>query len=1085
MNSLIEKEALLISKFSLYRFIREIYNVINSNQNFKISVKNLISSAKSVFLATICSKCKWKYVVLCDNNLDAESWYDDLIQLIDEKYISIIKESKQKTIEKELNINLSYIIEGLNRFAENNSGIIILNKEIFTQKLPKINEIYDKKITLKKGLKIDYIPFTQNLLLNGFQKEPFVSQQGEVSIRGNIIDVFPIAFDNPIRLEIWDDEIENIREFEPISQRSIKNLDEVTFINSTFDSTNNFSGDILEYFDDKTVLVFDYFEIDEKLIDKVASFNSIVLNPLGNANFNITINPQPNYNSHIAHFKEELINLVSQKFDIVIAANGDIHLNRLKELLELSFNDDIIFDNFQKNIVWQNYSLSSGFIIEEERFAYFTEHQIFNRQRITPTKRTKKHQGITLKELRQLQIGDYVVHTDKGIGKFDGFQTIEIGDNKQDAIRIIFADGDLLYVHLNYIHKIQKYTSSEGVIPKLTKLGSTEWTRKKSKIKSRLKDIARELIKLYAERKSSEGFPFPGDDIWQQEFEASFYFEDTPDQASATADVKKDMESSYPMDRLICGDVGFGKTEIAIRAAFKAANAGKQVAVLVPTTILAEQHYQTFSDRISRYPIKVDVLSRFKSKNEQKKVIDNLANGKIDIVIGTHRLLSKDVKFKNLGLLIIDEEHRFGVAAKEKLRQLKVNVDTLTMTATPIPRTLNFSLLGARDLSIIETPPRNRLSIETEIIEFNPEFLSKIIINEINRGGQIFFVNDKIDGIDKLSADISMLLPNMKYGIIHGQMPSSEVETVMKKFLEKKFNVLFATKIIEAGIDIPNANTMIINNAHNFGLAELYQLRGRVGRSNTQAYCFLVVPNFKILKKQSIQRLQAIEEFTELGSGLRLAMRDLEIRGAGNLLGAEQSGFIVDIGFELYQKILDEAVYELRTEEYPELFKDIQHLPKSLEKDIAIEIDRDAFFPDYYIENSTDRFNYYKLLYNCTTNKELEDLTKEIIDKYGKLPKEAINLIFAVRLRIASLNTGFTKIILKNKKLIAEFPDTSDEYYYNNIFLHLVEFINTLNNINLKQTKTRLILEAILKNDSDAIEILWKIKKSIELYNNL
>jgi len=1082
MINLIAKENLLIEKFSCYRFINEITQIINSNQHFRISIKNLIPSAKSIFLATICSKFNAKYVVLCDNNSDVDTWYDDLIQLTDEKLVSIIKEPKQKTIEKELNINLSYIVEGLSKFIESRTGILVLNKSILSQKLPKLNEINDKRILLKKGIKIDYLEFTQNLLLNGFQKETFVSQVGEISIRGNIIDIFPIGFENPLRIEVWDDEIENIREFEPISQRSIRNLDEVSFINNTFDVSNDFSGNIFEYFDDKSMLVFDYVETDEDLIEKVVSYNTILLNPLGSPDINISINPQPNYNSQIAKFKDELINLSNQKYDIIIAANGEIHLNRLKELLELSINNDETFENLQKNIIWQNYSLSSGFIFEEERFAYFTEHQIFNRQRVAPTKRTKKHQGITLKELRQLQIGDYVVHEDKGIGKFDGFQTIEIGGNKQDAIRIIFADGDLLYVHLNYIHKIQKYTSSEGVIPKLTKLGSTEWTRKKSRIKSRLKDIARDLIKLYAERKSSEGFSFPADDIWQQEFEASFYFEDTPDQASATADVKKDMESSYPMDRLICGDVGFGKTEIAIRAAFKAANAGKQVAVLVPTTILAEQHFQTFSDRMSRYPIKIDVLSRFKKKNEQKQIIDSLANGKIDVIIGTHRLLSKDVKFKNLGLLIIDEEHRFGVAAKEKLRQLRVNVDTLTMTATPIPRTLNFSLLGARDLSIIETPPRNRLPIETEIIEFNLEFMSKIILDEVNRGGQVFFVNDKIEGTDKLAADISMLLPNIKYGIVHGQMPTSEVESVMKKFLERKFAVLFATKIIEAGIDIPNANTMIINNAHNFGLAELYQLRGRVGRSNTQAYCFLVVPNFQILKKHSIQRLQAIEEFTELGSGLRLAMRDLEIRGAGNLLGAEQSGFIVDIGYELYQKILDEAVYELRTEEYPELFKDIQDLPKSLDKEIAIEIDKDAFFPDNYIENSTDRFNYYKLLYNCTTNKELEELTKEIIDKYGKLPDEAKNLIFAVRLRIASLNTGFKKIILKNNKLIAEFSDNSDEYYYNNIFLHLVEFINTLNNINLKQTKTKLILEAILKNETDAIELLWKLKKSIELF---
>lgn len=1083
MSKLNSKGKFLIEFFSNNLIINNSIKILKS-QFTTLKIKNVAASLKSILIATFFDKLDRNFIVICPDNKEAENLYDDLVQLLDENYISLLKEYRQKTLEAELSINLSYLMDGLTKLIELNSSITILTEEIFLKKIPPKDHLKQKKTKLKLGDKIDYNQFIQNLLLNGFQRETFVSQPGEIAIRGSIIDVYPIGFDNPIRIELWDDEIENIREFEPLSQRSIKQFKEIEFLSTTFDVSNHYSNRILDYLNEDTLFIFDYFELKDEIKNSIDKFSKLIINPIGDADITINSRPQTNFKTHTNAFKKEIENLINQNYKIIVAANGEIHLNRLKEILELSSNDSELFEKLNFQIIWLDFSLSYGFVYVDEKIAYYTEHQIFNRQHIAPTKKHKKNRGLTLKELRELKIGDYVVHEDKGIGKFDGFQTIEIAGNKQDAMRIIFADGDLLYVHLNYIHKIQKYTAADGAIPKLTKLGSSEWIRKKAKVKSRLKDIARDLIKLYAQRKNSKGFAFPPDDVWQQEFEASFYFEDTPDQASATADVKKDMESEYPMDRLICGDVGFGKTEVAIRAAFKAATAGKQVAVLVPTTILAEQHYNTFTDRISRYPIKIEVLSRFKSKNEQKSIIEKLANGEIDIIIGTHRLLSNDVKFKNLGLLIIDEEHRFGVAAKEKLRQLKVNVDTLTMTATPIPRTLNFSLLGARDLSIIETPPRNRLPVETEIIEFNLEFIAQIIQNEVNRSGQVFFVNDKIENLEKIAFDISMLVPHIKFGVIHGQMPSSDVETVMKKFLEKKFSVLFATKIIEAGIDIPNANTMIINNAHNFGLAELYQLRGRVGRSDIQAYCYLVVPNFKMLKKQAIQRLQAIEEFTDLGSGLRLAMRDLEIRGAGNLLGAEQSGFIVDVGYDLYQKILDEAVYELKTEEFSDIF-DIENIPqKELDTEISIEIDRDAYFPENYIDNSTERFKYYKSLYNCKTNKELDELVKEITDKYGKLPYEAQNLLLAVKIRIAALNTGFTKITLKNKKLIAEFPDSSNEYYYNNVFLNVVEFINTLNNLNLKQTKTKLFLEINLNDESEAIEILWKIKNTVSLILN-
>lgn len=1083
MNKINDNFLTIINLFSNFRIFQQTQNILENNK-FNFSIKNLNASLKSIYVSSIFNQQNRHFIILCEDNKSAENWYDDLLQIVNEDHISILKEHKKRTLEAELSVNLSHLVDGLNKILEQYSTITIITKDILYKKVPDKWQILDNKTYLKVGREINYNEFIHHLLLRGFQREIFVSQPGEIALRGQIIDIFPIAFDNPIRIELYDNKIENIRQFEPLSQRSIKTHNEISFINTTFDISNNFEGTIFDYLDDRTVFIYEYFEFKEDIKEKIDKFSKIVLNPLTKTDIEVSSQPQKNFKSQINLFKNDLLELIDQNYKVTVAAGGEIHLKRLKELLELSLDNYAVFEKLVGKINWMTNSLSSGFILEDEKFAYFTEHQIFNRQRIATTKKSKKQPGLSVRELRQLQIGDYVVHEDKGIGRFDGFQTIEIAGNKQDAMRIIFADGDLLYVHLNYIHKIQKYTASDGAIPHLTKLGSAEWKRKKAKVKSRLKDIARDLIKLYAKRKSSIGYAFPADDIWQQEFEASFYFEDTADQAKATADVKRDMESNYPMDRLICGDVGFGKTEIAIRAAFKAATAGKQVAVLVPTTILAEQHYSTFTDRIAQYPIKIEVLSRFKSKNEQKEILEKLSNGEIDIIIGTHRILSSDVKFKNLGLLIIDEEHRFGVAAKEKLRQIKVNVDTLTMTATPIPRTLNFSLLGARDLSIIETPPRNRLPIETEVIEFNIDYIAEAIFNEINRDGQVFFVNDKIEGLEKLVYELQMKLPQIKFGIVHGQMPTQDLENVMRKFLERKFNVLFATKIIEAGIDIPNANTMIINNAHNFGLAELYQLRGRVGRSDVQAYCYLVVPSFKMLKKQAIQRLQAIEEFTELGSGLQLAMRDLEIRGAGNLLGAEQSGFIIDIGYDLYQKILDEAVLELKIEEFPDLFDATTLKAKQLDNDINIEIDKDAFFPENYINNQADRFIYYKALFNCTNNSELDDLVKEIIDKYGKLPEEAKNLIFAVRLRIAALNTGFTKIILKNKKLVAEFPESSNEFYYNNLFIHIVEFLNTLSHLHLKQTKTKLLLEYELSSDNDAIELLWKIKRTISLLLN-
>ena len=861
---------------------------------------------------------------------------------------------------------------------------------------------------------------------------------------------------------------------------------------------------------------------------------TVTTNKLYNENLlviNVNCTPQPKMNSSVQKFSNELNKNLKLGMNVFVAADGNIHLNRLKDLVENVLAEDgdsrgvlhtpndtegydtegrmqyaptVDLDKLKFNpddVIWLDSALSSGFYMLENKLAYFVENEVFSRTRNSKSNNIKNAQSITLRELKQLQIGDLIVHEEKGIGKFDGFQSIEIGGSHQDCLRMLFADDDVLYVHLNYIHKVQKYSATEGVLPRLSKLGSADWLRKKERTKRKLKDIARDLITLYAKRKMQKGFAFPQDTNWQKEFEASFIYEDTADQAKTTTEVKQDMEAETPMDRLVCGDVGFGKTEIAIRAAFKAAQAGKQTAVLVPTTILAQQHYFSFMDRISRYPVTVDVLSRFRSPTDQKKIIENVKENKIDILIGTHRILSKDIEFKDLGLLIVDEEHRFGVGAKEKLRQLKANVDTLTLTATPIPRTLNFSLMGARDLSQMETPPRNRLPVETEISEWNIDYVSKIILNEIKRNGQVFVVNDKIVGLDKMLIDLQMSLPSVRFAEIHGQMPPLQIENIMQKFIEKKFDVLLSTKIIESGIDIPNANTIIINNSQNFGLAELYQLRGRVGRSNIQAYCYLLIPNYSHLPKNALRRLLAIEEFSDLGSGLQLAMRDLEIRGSGDLLGAEQSGFISEIGFDLYQKVLEEAVGELKREEFSDIFnEDKNEMPKFDNDEINIETDFDAYFPPDYLVDDTERFNYYKQLFEVKNNSELKFLVSEIEDRFGKLPDVALELIFIVRLRISALNTGFTRIQLKKNEIILEFPPKENTEYYDKVFPIVLDTLQLYSDMQLTQLKNKLTLRKQLgsysedENDdaynveyntvaqrNEAIDFLWKLKKTIEI----
>lgn len=1054
------------------------------------SIHTNANPIKSLFLGKIVKELHSKLIVFTKDFNTQQSLINDLEFFYDkiETYglFDTIQFSKEMYEDTE---PLGFILQKIENFKEQNNAVLFSPQSVLDLEFPSIDELQRGYIKLKVKDELDYESFIKDLLVKGYQKADYVAIEGEIAIRGSIIDIFPIGSVNPYRIEIWGNEIESIREFDSVSQRSIKNINEITFLSNIFDPSKIVrSSRFTDFFDKDTIIVIDELFEDEQesLMNNFKNHTIIQFNPLGKADCRILVDKQVNFKSSLSELTQILIQYSKQKTQTIICSDNKSYLDRLRNLL-FRYLDENKADkqllDFIDTINWLDKPISSGFITKDLKFAILTEYQIFDRIPKIRSKSKSSKTSLTLKELETLQVGDYVVHEEKGIGLFDGFQTIKIGDSFHDCVRIKYQDDDILYLQLAHLNKIDKYSSAEGIIPKLNKLGTPEWERRKARLKKKIKDISRELINLYAQRKKSDGFAFSADTIWQKEFEASFMFEDTIDQSKATDEVKTDMENSSPMDRLICGDVGFGKTEIAIRAAFKAATDGKQVAVLVPTTILAQQHYMTFKDRMERYPVSIALLSRFKSKSDLRESIKKIEEGKIDIIIGTHRLLSEDVKFKNLGLLIIDEEHRFGVAAKEKLRYLKTNIDTLTMTATPIPRTLNFSLLGVRDISIIETPPPNRLPVYTEVIKWDKSNFRRAVNRELLRNGQIFFVSDKIYDLDKIASEIRDIIPEAKVATAHGQMKPKELENIMERFIAREFDILVTTKIVESGLDIPNANTIFINRAQNFGLAELYQLRGRVGRSNIQAYCYLIIPNEEKISEKSIRRLQALEEFTDLGSGLKLAMRDMEIRGAGNLLGAEQSGFIDDIGFELYSKILEEAVREIKEEEYPELFVSNADISQRILRndDLEIEYSQDAFINKEFVESEAERFILYRRMFNLESFDKVRDFENELIDRFGKLPEETKNLLFILRIRLLAANTGFRKIKIKRNEMVIELPIDNKEYFQN-IFPSLLDYLETVPyKFELMQTQTKVFLKIQISGNANIIEFLWKLKKNIEL----
>lgn len=1016
--------------------------------------------------------------------------------------------------------------EVLNQIRSSDSLIIVSYPEAVAERVISKEYLDKNSIRIIKGEKLSLAFLTELLQEYGFERSNYVIEPGQYAVRGGIVDVFSFSNDTPYRVELSGDDIESIRTFDTESQLSLSELNEASILpNIQQKMLESKASSLMQYITDsqqirninltvwiKSIINITYIIkqgikptqtsesdniknshaetfISDHELDSL--FTEIALIDFGNTStgngsktVSFRISPQPNFNKNFSLLEQNLRSNTDKKYHNIIFCDSIKQSERLNAIFEsLSENEKIIPIAFTP----LHYSFHQGFIDHDKNIACFTDHQIFGRYHHYKLKDIgyKKNEALTLKMLKSLQPGDYITHIDYGVGRFGGLEKIEINGKQQEAIRLVFKDNDTLHISIHSLHQIAKYTGKEGEAPKLNKLGSGAWDSFKKKTKKKVKEIAFDLIKLYAERKTKKGFAFSPDNYLQNELEASFIYEDTPDQMKTTVDVKHDMEQEFPMDRLVCGDVGFGKTEIAIRAAFKAVCDSKQVALLVPTTILALQHYKTFSERMKGLPCTVNYINRFKSTKEQKETLSKLAEGKVDIIIGTHRLISNDVKFKDLGLLIVDEEQKFGVATKDKLKTFKANVDSLTLTATPIPRTLQFSMMGARDLSIINTPPPNRFPVYTEVQQFNERIIKDAIEFEIVRGGQVFFIHNRVNTIGRFAEIIQHLCPKVKTLIAHGQLKGEALEKAMMDFIDGQYDVLICTTIVESGLDIPNANTIIINDAQNYGLSDLYQLRGRVGRSNKKAFCYLLTPPFSSLTNEAKKRLRAIEEFSDLGSGINVAMRDLDIRGAGNLLGAEQSGFITEIGYEMYQRILDEAIEELWEEvrnneaEQPNEIKTnpIMQTANYI-RDCQIETDLEVLIPDEYVENITERVALYRQLDDSKSEDDLTAFEKQLSDRFGPIPEKTKRLMDIVRLRWLAMKLGFEKFALKNEKLVAWFiSNQKSPYYQSATFTRILQFAQSNPKIcALNQGDNKLTLKITnIKNIESAMNILQKI----------
>lgn len=1078
-----------------------------------IRIKGLSGSLDAVFLATCFKLHHQDYIVILQDREEAAYFQNDLQNLL-EKEILLFPMSYKRPYEFDEieNANILMRAEVLNHLAnKNEADIIVTYPEALSEKVINKRSLASNTFTIAVKEKLD-ISFLEEFLHNyDFEKTDFVYEAGQFAVRGGIIDVFSFANEMPYRIELFGDEVDSIRSFEPGSQLSVGTHDKVNIIpNVQTRLVQEERQSFLEFISPQTRLWFKDFQftcdIIQKNFDKVENSFDRILKESGNTQviarpeqlfeqayafsersenfkriefgsrfifdssrtFEWKSSAQPSFNKNFELLASNLGDHQLQGFSNFIAADMPRQLERLKGIFE-EINTQARFQPLQ-------FSLRQGFTDQTLKVVCYTDHQIFERfHRYRAKEKFSKTKALTLRELQSLQPGDFVTHIDYGVAKFAGLEKKEVNGHAQEAIRLVFRDDDLLYLSIHALHKISKYSGKDGTPPVINKLGSQEWETKKAKAKKRVKDIAKELIELYAKRKTAPGYAYSPDGFLQAELESSFIYEDTPDQAKATEDVKRDMEMAHPMDRLVCGDVGFGKTEVAIRATFKAATEGKQVAVLVPTTILAMQHYRTFKERLSGFPVRVEYISRFKSDKDIKKIIAEVKEGNVNVLIGTHRIVSKDVQFKNLGLLVIDEEQKFGVKVKDRLKELKVNVDVLTLTATPIPRTLHFSLMGARDLSIISTPPPNRQPVTTELHTFNETIIRDAVSYELRRGGQVFFVHNRVSDIESLANTVYKLVPDARIGIAHGQMEGDKLEKVMLKFIDAEYDVLVSTNIIESGLDIPNANTIIINQAHMFGLSDLHQMRGRVGRSNKKAFCYLLTPPASLLTSDSRKRLAALEEFSELGDGFKVAMRDLDIRGAGNLLGAEQTGFISDLGFETYHKILDDAIQELKETDFKDLFaSELAEKAKLIVQDCVIETDLEIVIPETFVNNISERLQLYSRLDNIRDEDQLQKFSIEIKDRFGQLPPSVDELINTVRLRWLGEQLGFEKLSLKNERLRAYFVSGKDEYFNSDTFGKILNFVKSHNRqCKMKDSagKAMLVVENIKTVDS-AIELL-------------
>ena len=996
------------------------------------------------------------------------------------------------------NANVLMRAEILNKVNQSNSPLFIVSyPEALYEKVVNKKSLVSHTLVLERGANYELGKISAQLQDYGFEKTDFVYEPGQFSIRGGILDIYSYANELPFRLEFFDTEIESVRTFDPVSQLSEDTLEKVSIIpnvatalktearQSFFDflpdntciwykdraslltvceevyqkAQATFHEKLSE--SDGTGVISDpatLFETKDSLQSLLDRFSSIQFGQRMSQPIEVehhwNSEPQPSFQKNFDLIVNQLRTYQDKHYRCFLVADAPAQLDRLKS----------IFDELDPGLVVGELpiNLRAGFVDHQLQLVCFTDHELFDRfYKFKIRQRFTKSKALTLKELRTLNVGDFVVHIDYGIGRFAGMEKVQVGSKEQEALRLVYKDDDLLYVSVHSLHKISKYSGKEGMVPIVNKLGSQEWETKKKKAKRKVKEVARDLIELYAKRKTTPGFAFDQDGFLQAELESSFIYEDTPDQAKATEEVKNDMMVAHPMDRLICGDVGFGKTEVAIRAAFKAVVNGKQVAILVPTTILAMQHYRTIADRLSEFPVTVEYINRFKSARQIKETLKRVAEGKTNILIGTHRMVSKDVQFKDLGLLVIDEEQKFGVKVKERLKEMKVNVDTLTLTATPIPRTLHFSLMGARDLSIIATPPPNRQAVTTEIHTFNEAIIRDSVSYELQRGGQVFFVHNRIANIEEVGNIVRRLVPDARLAIAHGQMEGAKLEKVMVAFINGAYDVLISTNIIESGLDIPNANTIIINQAHTFGLSDLHQMRGRVGRSNRKAFCYLLTPPTTQLSSDSRKRLSTLEEFSDLGSGIKVALRDLDIRGAGNLLGKEQSGFISDLGFEMYHKILDEAVKELKEDEFKELFKaELPKLEVIKAKDCNIETDLELLIPDDYVSSVSERLQLYSRLDNLSDEAEIQKFGKDLADRFGPIPTEVLDLIETVRLRWMAQGLGCEKLVLKNQTLKCHlFRSDNETYYKSEVFGKILGYVSANpNRCQLKETRNRLIL---------------------------